>query len=156
MNNGMHANGPKGMSGSENAVRLPKNYQLVYDIVREQGAGMHATMSAIFSEAKRRQPAIGYSTVYRALDRLRDLRLILEVKVLGAGSSLYELVRSSHAHFLCTRCGRVEDVDYALPTAMIEELATERGADITDASVTFQGICAHCRERNSADPLDRG
>ena len=156
MSNGMRANRPKDMRGPENPVRLPKNYQLVYDIVREQGAGMHATMSAIFSEAKRRQPAIGYSTVYRALDRLRDLRLILEVKVLGAGSSLYELVRSSHAHFLCTRCGRDEDVDYAIPTTLIEELAKQRGADITDAFVTLHGTCPHCREKNSADPPDRG
>ena len=127
------------------AERLPKNYRLVYDILCEQAAGAHATPGEIYAQARRRQPQIGHSTVYRALDRLRDLGLILEVRVPGAAAALYEPTRSGHAHFLCDRCGQVEDIDYALPPTLFDDVAASRGVAITTASLTLHGLCARCR-----------
>jgi Fe2+ or Zn2+ uptake regulation protein len=51
---------------------LPKSYQLVYEIVEESGIGCHLTHSEIYAKALARRPGIGSSTVYRAMDRLRD------------------------------------------------------------------------------------
>ncbi len=127
------------------AERLPKNYRLVYDVVCEQAAGAHAAPGAIYAEARRRQPQIGQSTVYRALDRLRDLGLVLEVRVPGAASALYEPARSGHAHFLCERCGQVEDVEYTPPLDAFSNIAAIHGADITAVSLTLHGVCARCR-----------
>lgn len=125
--------------------RLPKNYRLVYEIVNEQAAGAHATPGDIYAEARRRQPGIGHSTVYRALDRLRDLGLILEVRVPGAAAALYEAVRPGHAHFLCDGCGQVEDIEYLPPPDLFDEVAASRGMAITAVSLTLQGLCARCR-----------
>src|SRR5215207_7598969 len=118
------------------AERLPKNYRLVYDILCEQAAGAHATPGEIYAQARRRQPQIGHSTVYRALDRLR---------VPGAAAALYEPTRSGHAHFLCDRCGQVEDIDYALPPNLFDDMAASRGVAVTTASLTLHGLCARCR-----------
>jgi Fe2+ or Zn2+ uptake regulation protein len=126
------------------AERLPENYRLVYDVVCEQAEGMHTTAGEIFAEAKRRRPRIGHSTVYRALDRLRDLGLVSEVRVPGAASALYEPIRSGHAHFLCERCGRVEDIEYALPMAQVHGVAESRGLDVRSMSLTLHGLCARC------------
>ncbi len=58
------------MKTSDHSKRLPANYQLVYDVVRAQAPGVHAPAGDIFSRAKALKATLGYSTVYRALDRL--------------------------------------------------------------------------------------
>jgi len=139
------------MQQSAPAERLPKNHSLIYEIVCEQAMGAHATPNAIFAEARRRRPGIGHSTVYRALGRLRDRGLILEVRVPGAASALYEPTRPGHAHFLCNRCGHVEDIDYALPLDVFDDVATNRGVDITAVSLTLHGLCVRCRALGRAE-----
>ena len=133
------------MSSARPSPRLPRNYQLVHDVVRDQRPGMHATSGEIFAEARRRQPRIGYSTVYRALNRLRDLGLILEVRVPGAPSALYEPVSPGHAHFLCGRCGRVDDIDCTLAPSVLEEVTRSQSVEVTGVTLTLHGVCAACR-----------
>jgi Fe2+ or Zn2+ uptake regulation protein len=125
--------------------KLPKNYQLVYDVVCTQAPGTHAAAGEIYGKAKRLQSGIGYSTVYRALDRLRDLGLLHEVRVPGMASALYEPARTGHAHFLCTGCGRVEDIDYHISTIDLLGLDKAHGIAIADVSLTFNGLCRACR-----------
>ncbi|UDL94669.1 transcriptional repressor [Lichenihabitans sp. PAMC28606] len=124
--------------------KLPKNYRLVYDVVLAQPPGQHAAAGDIYAEARRRQAGLGHSTVYRALERLRDLGLVHEVKVPGTASALYEPSRHGHAHFLCTACGRVEDVDYDIPTADIVALNKANNITISDVALTFNGLCQAC------------
>jgi Fe2+ or Zn2+ uptake regulation protein len=134
------------MVDSQPDPRLPSNYNVILEVVRSQGTGQHATTSDIFAEAKRRKPRIGYSTVYRALNRLRDLGLVLEVRIPGAASALYEPMGTSHAHFLCKGCGRVDDIDYIPSKAVFAELSLGRDMEISDLSVTAHGLCAACRD----------
>lgn len=138
----MQARGPIQAGGD---ARLPENHRLVYDVVCGQKPGTHATTRDIFAVVARRRPGIGYSTVYRALDRLCALGLVAEVRVPGGASAVYEPARTDHAHFLCTGCGRVDDVDYALAPAEVEALAAARGIEVSHAVLTLRGVCARCR-----------
>jgi len=126
-------------------VRLPKNYQLILDVVLDSGRGRHLTMSDVFAQTSARRPGIGYSTVYRGLIRLRELGLISEIVVPGAVSATYEPAAERHAHFLCTGCGAIEDVDYALPSRILRGVAEKSGFDVASGNVTFEGRCTACR-----------
>ncbi len=128
----------------QRAPQLPKNTRLVLDIVGAQVAGDHADAHAIFAAARLRRPGIGVSTVYRALERLSADGLIHAVRVPGAASALYEPARTGHAHFLCTRCGAVADIDYDLPPSAIAALNAAHGVVIAGAALTFSGLCAGC------------
>lgn len=125
--------------------RLTKNYRLVYDIVREQGRGRHLAMADLYALAKDRRPGIGFTTVYRALLRLRDMALVSEIVVPGAESAYYEPAGDAHAHFRCSGCGAVNDVDYVVPASVIEQLSRENGIDVSDVMVSLHGRCATCR-----------
>jgi Fe2+ or Zn2+ uptake regulation protein len=133
------------MNTERQPQRLPKNYQLVYDIVRAAGTGVHLTTSALFTLAKKRRPAIGFTTVYRGVQRLRDLGLIDEIVVPGSDAAVYEPAGAPHAHFRCVRCGLVEDVDYRLAPQTVSALARATGARIDEVSVTLHGECRACR-----------
>jgi Fe2+ or Zn2+ uptake regulation protein len=132
------------LSADPGAARLPTNHRLVHEIVSDLAPGVHATVGEVFARARARRPRIGFSTVYRALARLRDLGLVAEVRVPGRGPAVYEPARPGHAHFLCDRCGEVDDVDYALPPAVLDEIARRCGQDVAGAFLTLHGTCARC------------
>lgn len=129
--------------------RLAKNYQMIYDLLRERGPGSHLSVADVHELAKRRNPGIGATTVYRALTRLRECGLVSEIELPGAANAYYEAAGEAHAHFRCERCGQVEDVAFALSPAAVAELAEARGAEVTGVSLTLQGRCATCRDRGA-------
>lgn len=133
------------MDRDQRPVRLPKNYQLVYDLVRGAGPGVHLTTNQLYAMAKRRRPAIGFTTVYRGVQRLRDLGMIDEIIVPGSDAAFYEPAGQPHAHLRCARCGQVQDVDYALEPAVLTALGHQTGARIDGALLTLHGVCAACR-----------
>jgi Fur family transcriptional regulator, ferric uptake regulator len=126
------------------AAGLSKNHRLVYEIVQEQGVGTHLGMTQLFELARMRQPAIGFTTVYRALTRLRDTGLVAEISMPGAEFAVYEPSAPPHAHFRCTACGIVSDVPYAIPESTREQLARENGLAIERVDVALSGRCATC------------
>jgi Fe2+ or Zn2+ uptake regulation protein len=133
------------MAAVNREAPLPKNYQLIYEIVEESGIGHHLTPAEIYAKALKRRPGIGFSTVYRGLVRLRDLGLISELYVPGLDAATYEPSGPRHAHFRCSGCGEIEDVAYAIPTRTLKALALEHGFKIESERVTFEGRCEACR-----------
>lgn len=127
---------------------LPQNYRLIYEIVEKSGLGCHLAPSEIYAKALKRRPGIGFSTVYRALERLRDLGLVSELHVPGMDGATYEPSGPRHAHFRCNNCGEIADVPYSIPTRTIKTLASQHGFEIESERVTFEGYCAAC----SANP----
>ncbi len=122
-----------------------KFIELIYEIVEKSGIGRHLTPSEIFAKALKRQPGIGFSTVYRGLERLRDLGLVSELYVPGVDAATYEPSGPRHAHFRCRKCGEIEDVPYAIPSRTVKALALQQGFTIENERVTFEGRCASCR-----------
>lgn len=123
---------------------LPKNYHLIYDIVKKSGVGHHLTPSEIYAKAVERRPGIGFSTVYRGLERLRTLGLVSELFVPGTDSATYEPSGPRHAHFRCSVCGAIEDVAYAIPSRTLKALTSRHGFEIESERVTFEGRCLAC------------
>lgn len=126
-------------------LRLAKNYRLIFEIVREQGRGTHLAMSDVYALAKDRQPGIGFTTVYRALARLRDMGMVAEILLPGADSAYYEPAGEAHAHFRCDVCGKVADVEYQLPKRVVNELARAHDIEVSDVLLSLHGRCASCK-----------
>jgi len=129
---------------TESSPKIPANYRLVLDVVHEYGAGRHASAIDVYQRARERRPGIGFTTVHRGLARLHELGLVLKLDISGEGSAMYEPATSPHAHFRCSGCGTVEDVDYACDPAALAELEMRRGLRIQSESITFSGRCSRC------------
>ena len=124
--------------------KLPANYRVILDVVNEFGSGRHATAQDVFMLARERQPHIGFTTVHRGLARLHELGHVIKLDIPGEGSAMYEPATIDHAHFRCTACGAVEDVDYALDEATRAQLESRHGVAIRHESITFSGLCRAC------------
>ncbi len=129
---------------------MTKNYRLVYDIVREQTRGAHVAPADVFTLAKKKRHGIGFTTVYRALARLRELGLVSEISVPGADSSYYETAGPEHAHFRCEKCGTIEDIDYALDSSIVNEIARKHAIAVRDVSLNLRGKCRRCTDRTES------
>jgi len=123
---------------------LPPNYRTILEVVAGYGHGRHASAHDVFAGARERRPRIGFATVHRALARLADLGLILKIDVAGGGAALYEPATGAHAHFRCTGCGAVADVDYVCDPATLAGLEHRYGVAIGSESMTFTGRCRAC------------
>lgn len=129
---------------SPQEAALSKNHRLVLEVVREQGHGRHLSMAELFEVTRARRPGIGFTTVYRALTRLRDAGLVAEIALPGADSAYYEPAGKPHAHFRCAGCGRVEDVPFALSGDVLAGIAAQLHAEVAGATVSLHGRCAAC------------
>lgn len=125
-------------------AELPANYRVVLDAVNDYGDGRHASAQDIYIRARSLRPGIGFTTVHRALARLHRLGHILKLNISGEDSAMYEPLTASHAHFRCTGCGAVKDVDFAPDAATLAAIEARHGLSIRSESITFTGICASC------------
>jgi Fe2+ or Zn2+ uptake regulation protein len=75
---------------------------------------------------------------------LSELGYLLKLDVPGAASAIYEPPAAPHAHFRCTACGAIADLDYALPATTRAEIAARHGLQIETEAVTFAGRCSAC------------
>ena len=123
---------------------LPPNYHTVLDVVEDAGAGCHLTALEIWVRARAVQPRIGFATVSRALIRLHEAGAVMKIDVSGEASAVYEPAASPHAHFRCTSCGAITDVEYAVPAHTVRRLAERHGLAIEREAVTFTGLCTNC------------
>ena len=105
------------------------------------------TAGDILAELRGGGRRIGFATVYRALETLRELDLVRRVDA-GTGSAAYEPVDPSgdhHHHVVCERCGDVTPfMDEELERS-IARLSRRLGGDIRSHEVVLRGACQVCR-----------
>lgn len=106
----------------------------------------HASAERVHQRLAIHRRDVDLSTVYRTLERLRDLRILSQTD-LGRGCVEFEVVFGQpHHHLVCYACGCVQD----LPHAHLASLASAIRCDldfepILDHLAIF-GLCSACRD----------
>jgi Fur family transcriptional regulator, peroxide stress response regulator len=109
------------------------------------GAQNHPSAEDLFARVRETCPTTSLATVYKTLDTLKEIGEVLELEFRD-GSNRYDGVRpQSHPHLVCTRCGKIEDVDLDGISALAAEVAASTGYEIRSHRVDFYGLCADCR-----------
>jgi Fur family ferric uptake transcriptional regulator len=66
----------------------------------------HVSIDELLTKVRKRQPRVGYATVYRTLKLLVDSGLAVE-RQFGDGQARYEVVGDHHDHLICVKCGLI-------------------------------------------------
>jgi Fur family peroxide stress response transcriptional regulator len=74
-----------------------------------QSAHHHPTADEVLQMVNRKFPMTSRATVYNTLNWLKQEGLIKEV--FEAGSVRFDPNTEHHHHFVCRKCGKVEDVE---------------------------------------------
>ena len=104
----------------------------------------HASAEKVHAQVTPHQANIDLSTVYRTLEKLRDLRIISQTD-LGRGCAEYEIVTDQpHHHLVCQACGRVTDLDHSYLAPAAEAIRRDFGFDPIPSHFAFFGTCRAC------------
>ena len=116
------------------------------EVLEPTGAARnHPSAEDLFARVRETCPTTSLATVYKTLDTLKAIGEVLELEFRD-GSNRYDGIRpQSHPHLVCTRCGKIEDVDLDGISALAAEVAASTGYEIRSHRVDFYGICADCR-----------
>jgi len=130
------------MQSAQKTLRMTKRRGIILEILREQG---HLDAYELLQRARQKDPRISLATVYRTLAYFRE-RDLIQGRSFGEGHSRFEVrdaETGTHAHFICTRCGRVREVTGTFIRDM-EALARRENFRVTRAHLDMFGLCEEC------------
>jgi Fur family ferric uptake transcriptional regulator len=103
----------------------------------------HRTAEDLAAEVQEQAPDIHLSTIYRNLDELERLGVIVHAH-LGHGPATYHLASSAHGHFVCEECGQMIEAPDALFGGLARAAKAQFGFTIDPHHFAMLGRCATC------------
>jgi len=126
----------------ENGLRMTRQRVMILQALCELGG--HASADAVYEQATLHRRGLDRSTVYRTLERFRDLRILSQTD-LGRGCAEYEIMTDQpHHHLVCRDCGQVIDLDHAYLEAAAETIRTDLGFEPIFDHFAIFGWCEDC------------
>jgi Fur family ferric uptake transcriptional regulator len=132
-------------------ITVPR--QIILDVLSREEK--HLSAEDVFLKVHKRYPDIGLTTVYRTLNLLTQIGMVLKYDF-GDGKARYELSsgpkKEEHHHLVCTKCNRIIDYndfideEEKLFKKTEKALSEKYNFEITDHLVRFYGLCEKCRD----------
>ena len=97
-------------------------------------------------ELRRRKPAVGRASIYRALEQLEQLGLLRRIEVARGVAGYERIARDGehHHHAICRDCGRMIPFEDASLERAIDQVSGRMGFDAAEHEVTIRGRCERC------------
>ena len=107
----------------------------------------HPTAAEIFEAVNRMDPRSSRATTYNNLRDLVQAGLVREVAIEGRAAR-FDAKGMRHHHFICDRCGKVEDLEwYDVPRPAAASLGKRV---LRESELIFRGFCAKCAPRQAS------
>jgi len=99
---------------------------------------VHATVEDLFEAVNKRDPRASRATIYNTLRVLVEARLVREVTA-DSRAARFEAHLQKHHHFICDRCGAVEDIAwFEVPARQLD------GRTVRECELILRGQCEIC------------
>ena len=106
----------------------------------------HPTAAEIFEGVNHMDPRSSRATTYNNLRDLVQAGLVREVAVEGRAAR-FDAKGMRHHHFICDRCGNVEDIEwYNVPRPASKSIGKRVRRE---CEVIFRGLCTKCAPRRA-------
>jgi Fe2+ or Zn2+ uptake regulation protein len=125
---------------------LTRQREVVLKVIRE--AAEHLTANEVFAKATAILPTISFATVYNSLRYLKEAGHIAEIRF-GNGASRYDRMTTRHDHAICTRCGKLVDIEMKIPGKIIKRAAKYSKFEPESLEFTLRGKCPECAKSKS-------
>ena len=123
--------------------KFSRQRQMIYEQVKNHP--VHPTADEVYTALKKDCPNLSLGTVYRNLNLLSDMGMLMKIHV-GGDKDRFDGQTAPHCHFFCEKCGRVFDVE-SEDIRGIEKRVLERdGHTVTGIEINLRGVCRNCSE----------
>jgi len=121
--------------------------EVLFDVHRHAtagaGAGHHRTAEELAEQVQRRAPDVALSTIYRNLDDLQALGVVVHSH-LGHGPATYQLATAAHSHFICDHCGAMIEAPDEVFDGLARTAKAQLGFTIDPHHFAILGRCVDC------------
>ncbi len=124
---------------TQKRLRDPERMHLLLEMLRQRQD--HPTAQTCFEDIRKQVPAIGRSTVYRHLAKMVKDGLIIELHI-DEGPARYDANTECHAHYYCTKCMKMYDVDELY-------IKAKWPGELKECSFVAKGTCQNCLSQNN-------
>lgn len=122
--------------------KYSRKREAILEVIR--GTRTHPSAEWIYTQLKPQFPDLSLGTVYRNLALFRKEGEIISIGTVN-GQERYDGDTRPHAHFICTCCGAVIDVDMLEGGKELDEsLAEKTGFRVLGHELIFHGSCSQC------------
>jgi Fur family peroxide stress response transcriptional regulator len=122
----------------------PQRYAVMAFLMEQN---RHPTAAEILEVINRADPRSSRATTYNNLRDLVQAGLVREVAVEGRAAR-FDAKGMRHHHFICDRCGNVEDIEwYEVPRPGSCSLGKRI---LRECELIFRGLCTKCAPRHSS------
>jgi Fur family transcriptional regulator, peroxide stress response regulator len=124
----------------------PQRYAVMAFLMEQK---RHPTAVEIFEAVNRVDPRSSKATIYNNLRDLVQAGLVREVAVEGRAAR-FDAKGMRHHHFICDRCGNVEDIEwYDVPRPATGALGKRV---LRECELILRGLCKKCAPRHVSRP----
>ena len=129
--------------------RMTKQRQAVLDELTRVSDFRSAQQ--IFEDLHSQGQRVGLATVYRSLQGLAEDGRVDTLRS-SEGEVLYRSCASDHHHhhLVCRECGFTEEIEQSQIESWVSAVAADHGFSDVEHSLELFGLCASCREKESA------
>lgn len=122
----------------------PQRYAVMAFLMENNG---HPTATEIFEAVNRVDPRSSRATTYNNLRDLVQAGLVREVAVEGRAAR-FDANDVRHHHFICDRCGKVEDLEwYDVPRPAPASVGKRI---VRECEIILRGLCTKCARRHAS------
>ncbi len=107
--------------------------------------GEHSSLEEVYQRVRANLPGINLATVYRDLNFLCELRILVAADV-GGKNWVFELAgEKPHHHLVCRTCGKVVRIEQKEVQALVDRIEEEHEFLIDMGHMALFGLCKECR-----------
>jgi Fur family ferric uptake transcriptional regulator len=128
-------------------VRITEQRRLIVGIVQE--SPRHLDAATLLEMARKQDPTLDRSTVYRTIAMLKDHGLIDELDLMHIeGEKNYYEVKTNHdhCHMACFRCGAIMEYTSSAFEKLKEDMLAQSGFQIRAVRLEVGGFCNKCQK----------
>ena len=127
-----------------NGFKVTPQRLAVYEVLAKTKEHPNAEM--IFNCLQATYPTMSLATVYKTIDILQEIGLVLLLNA-GEDSFRYDADVSKHAHVRCVACDRVDDVFDLDTEKFAGVIESNTGYKLVGQQFYFYGICPSCQKK---------
>jgi Fur family transcriptional regulator, peroxide stress response regulator len=130
-----------------NYANLLKEYDLKVTpqrvaIVDELYTNGHMNIDELYKKLLDRFPSVSLATIYKNVNSMLEKMFLAEVKIPNA-KSVYELIKTEHAHLVCKECGYIEDIMLE-SSDILEQVSKISKFKTSNTDIVVSGVCENC------------
>lgn len=125
----------------EKGLRLTPQRELVLSAVRALG---HATAEDVVEKVRQTHPGINLSTVYRNLETLENVGLVVHTHLGHGGATYHAAAELTHLHLVCSICGCIGDAPIESAANFVNTLFDDYGFKTDVSHFAIYGTCSDC------------